>query len=152
MEMNIYKWLIVMLFGGTLGILGMRLLTADTEPSGPTFAQLVDQYGVQIENHSDNSVKYVGFKKNTLYEDFDSVQLKFTAINGTFECSHDLADNKRKAAEWEKLFCTDTLQDIAGEYDAKSHNFFGQVRVIIAGVVLTSEGQQGINALCHKNE
>ncbi|WP_145556938.1 hypothetical protein [Yersinia canariae] len=152
MEMNIYKWLIVILFGGGLGILGMWFLTADSEPSGPTFAQLVDQYGVQIEHRSGNSVRYVGFKKNTLYEDFDSVQLKFTAINDKFERSHDLADNKKKAADWETLFCTDELQDIAGEYDGKSNHFLGQVRVIIAGVVLTSEGQQGINALCNKNE
>lgn len=63
MEMNIYKWLVVILCGGALGILGMRFLTADTEPSGPTFAQLVDQYGVQIENQSGKSVRYVGYKK-----------------------------------------------------------------------------------------
>lgn len=63
MEMNIYKWLIVILFGGAVGILGMWFLTAETEPSGPTFAQLVDQYGVQIENQSGKSVRYVGYKK-----------------------------------------------------------------------------------------
>ncbi|EEP91516.1 hypothetical protein [Yersinia kristensenii] len=152
MEMNIYKWLIVILCGGALGILGMRFLTADTEPSGPTFAQLVDQYGVQIENQSGKSVRYVGYKKKTLYEDFDSVQLTFTAINDKFERSHDLSDNKKKAADWEKLFCSDTLQDIANEYDGKSNHFLGRVRVIIASVVLTDEGQQGINALCNKNE
>lgn len=152
MEMSIYKWLIVILFGGVVGIVGMRFLTADIEPAGPTFAQLVDQYGVQIENKSGKSVRYVGYKKNTLYEDFDSVQLTFTAINDKFERGHELAENKKKAADWASLFCSDELQDIAGEYDAKSNNFLGRVKVIIAGVVLTSEGQQGINALCNRNE
>ncbi|HIH8064368.1 TPA: hypothetical protein ACYS1S_004192, partial [Yersinia enterocolitica] len=147
MEMNIYKWLIVILFGGVVGILGMWFLTADSEPTGPSFAELVDQYGLQIENRSDKSVRYVGYQKKTLYEDFDGVQLKFTAINEKFERSHDLSDNKKKAADWDSLFCTDELQDIADEYDAKSNHFLGRVRVIIGGVVLTGEGQQGINAL-----
>ena len=152
MEMNIYKWLIVILFGGVVGVLGMWLLTADPEPAGPSFAEWVDQYGLQIENRSDKSVRYVGYQKKTLYEDFDGVQLKFTAINDKFERSHDLSDNKKKAADWDSLFCTDELQDIADEYDAKSHHFLGRVRVIIAGVVLTGEGQQGINALCNNNQ
>ncbi|PNM18364.1 hypothetical protein [Yersinia enterocolitica] len=152
MEMNIYKWLIVILFGGVVGILGMWFLTADSEPTGPSFAELVDQYGLQIENRSDKSVRYVGYQKKTLYEDFDGVQLKFTAINEKFERSHDLSDNKKKAADWDSLFCTDELQDIVDEYDAKSNHFLGRVRVIIGGVVLTGEGQQGINALCNKNQ
>ena len=152
MEMNIYKWLIVILFGGVVGILGIKFLTTDSEPAGLSFAERVDQYGVQIENRSDKSVRYVGYQKKTLYEDFDSVQLKFTALNDRFERSHDLSDNKKKAADWETFFCTDELQDIADEYDAKSHHFLGRVRVIIAGVVLTGEGQQGINALCNKNQ
>ncbi|HDZ9831479.1 TPA: hypothetical protein ACYTJQ_004285 [Yersinia enterocolitica] len=152
MEMNIYKWLIVILFGGVVGILGMWFLTADSEPAGPSFAEWVDQYGLQIENRSDKSVRYVGYQKKTLYEDFDGVQLKFTAINDKFERSHDLSDNKKKAADWDSLFCTDELQDIADEYDAKSNHFLGRVRVIIGGVVLTGEGQQGINALCNKNQ
>ncbi|HHL2559911.1 TPA: hypothetical protein ACQ31I_004327 [Yersinia enterocolitica] len=152
MEMNIYKWLIVILFGGVVGILGMWFLTADSEPTGPSFAELVDQYGLQIENRSDKSVRYVGYQKKTLYEDFDGVQLKFTAINDQFQRSHDLSDNKKKAADWDTLFCTDELQDIADEYDAKSHHFLGRVSVIIGGVVLTGEGQQGINALCNKNQ
>ncbi|HDL6963518.1 TPA: hypothetical protein PXM28_004173 [Yersinia enterocolitica] len=152
MEMNIYKWLIVILFGGVVGILGMWFLTADSEPTGPSFAEWVDQYGLQIENRSDKSVRYVGYQKKTLYEDFDGVQLKFTAINDKFERSHDLSDNKKKAADWDTLFCTDELQDIADEYDGKSNHFPGRVRVIIGGVVLTGEGQQGINALCNKNQ
>ncbi|HDL7707290.1 TPA: hypothetical protein PXP62_004149 [Yersinia enterocolitica] len=152
MEMNIYKWLIVILFGGVVGILGMWFLTADSEPTGPSFAELVDQYGLQIENRSDKSVRYVGYQKKTLYEDFDGVQLKFTAINEKFKRSHDLSDNKKKAADWDSLFCTDELQDIVDEYDAKSNHFLGRVRVIIGGVVLTGEGQQGINALCNKNQ
>lgn len=152
MEMNIYKWLIVILFGGVVGILGMWFLTTDSEPAGPSFAEWVDQYGLQIENRSDKSVRYVGYQKKTLYEDFDGVQLKFTAINDKFERSHDLSDNRKKAADWDTLFCTDELQDIADEYDAISNHFLGRVRVIIAGVVLTGEGQQGINALCNKNQ
>lgn len=152
MEMNIYKWLIVILFGGVVGILGMWFLTTDSEPAGPSFAEWVDQYGLQIENRSDKSVRYVGYQKKTLYEDFDVVQLKFTAINDKFERSHDLSDNRKKAADWDTLFCTDELQDIADEYDAISNHFLGRVRVIIAGVVLTGEGQQGINALCNKNQ
>ncbi|WP_392431022.1 hypothetical protein ACF3VQ_11765 [Yersinia sp. HM-2024] len=152
MEMNIYKWLIVILFGGVVGILGMWFLTTDSEPAGPSFAEWVDQYGLQIENRSDKSLRYVGYQKKTLYEDFDGVQLKFTAINDKFERSHDLSDNRKKAADWDTLFCTDELQDIADEYDAISNHFLGRVRVIIAGVVLTGEGQQGINALCNKNQ
>ncbi|WP_145553949.1 hypothetical protein [Yersinia bercovieri] len=152
MEMSIYKWLVVILLGGMVGIVGMRLLTADIEPAGPGFAQLIDQYGVEIENQSGKSIRYVGYKKNRLYEDFDSIQLKFTATTDKFERSHELSENKRKAAAWDTLFCTDRLSDIADEYDGKSTNFLGQVRVIISGVVLTSEGQQGINALCNKGE
>ncbi|CNB52819.1 hypothetical protein [Yersinia intermedia] len=152
MEMSIYKWLIVIVFAGMVGIMGMRFLTADVEPAAPSFAELVDQYGVEIENHSGSSVRYVGYKKNTLYEDFDSIQLKFSAVTDKFERSHDLSDNKRKASDWDTLFCTDKLGDIADEYDGKSNNFLGRVRVIFSGVVLTAEGQQGINALCNKNE
>lgn len=152
MEMNIYKWLIVIFFGGAVGVLGMRFLTSDTEPAEPGFAELIDQYGVQIEKRTDKSVRYVGYKKSRLYEDFDSVQLKFTAINDKFERSHDVSDNKRKSADWEAIFCSDELLGIADEYDAKSHHFFGRVRVIIGGVILTGEGQQGINALCNKNQ
>lgn len=152
MEMSIYKWLLVILFGGALGIAGMRFLTADIEPAGPTFSLLVDQYGVEIENKSGKSVRYVGYKKKPLYEDFDSVQLTFTAINDKFERGHELVENKKKAADWASLFCTDELQEIAGEYDAKSNNFLVRVQVIVGGVVLTAEGQQGINALCNRNE
>ncbi len=152
MEMSIYKWLIVILLGGVVGIVGMRFITADIEPTGPTFAQLVDQYGVEIENHSGKSVRYVGYKRKTLYEDFDSVQLTFTATTDKFERTHELSENKTKASAWDTLFCTDKLSDIADEYDGKSNNFLGQVRVIVSGVVLTNEGQQGINALCNKNE
>ncbi|WP_145571494.1 hypothetical protein [Yersinia bercovieri] len=152
MEMSIYKWLVVILLGGMVGIVGMRFLTADIEPAGPGFAQLIDQYGVEIENQSGKNVRYVGYKKNRLYEDFDSIQLKFTATTDKFERSHELSENKRKAVAWDTLFCTDRLSDIADEYDGKSTNFLGQVRVIISGVVLTSEGQQGINALCNKGE
>lgn len=152
MEMSIYKWLIVILLGGMVGIVGMRLLTADFEPAGPSFAQLIDQYGVEIENQSGKSVRYVGYKKKTLYEDFDSIQLTFTATTDKFERSHDLSENKRKATAWDSLFCSEKLGDIADDYDGKSNNFLGQVRVIISGVVLTNEGQQGINALCNKYE
>ncbi|CQD33200.1 hypothetical protein [Yersinia mollaretii] len=152
MEMSIYKWLIVILLGGMVGVVGMRFLTADIEPAGPTFAQLIDQYGVEIEKQSGQSVRYVGYKKNRLYEDFDSIQLTFTAITDKFERSHELSENKRKATAWDALFCTDKLSDIADEYDGKSNNFLGRVRVITSGVVLTAEGQQGINALCNKNE
>ncbi|CNH40990.1 Uncharacterised protein [Yersinia aldovae] len=149
MEMNIYKWLMVILFGGIVGVLGVYFQTTDTQPAEPTFAQRVDQYGVQIESHSANSVRYVGYKNKPLYEDLDRVQLTFTAINDKFERSHDLSDNKEKAANWETLFCTDELQDIAEQYDAESTNLLGRVRVVVVGIVLTNEGQQGINALCN---
>ncbi|CNJ33800.1 Uncharacterised protein [Yersinia aldovae] len=149
MEMNIYKWLIVILVGGIVGGLGVYFLTTDMQPAEPTFAQRVDQYGAQIESHSANSVRYVGYKNKPLYEDLDSVQLTFTAINDKFERSHDLSDNKEKAANWETLFCTDELQDIAEQYDAESTNLLGRVRVVVVGIVLTNKGQQGINAVCN---
>ncbi|CNH96188.1 hypothetical protein [Yersinia pekkanenii] len=152
MEMSLYKWLMVVLLGGMAGIMGMRFLTADIESPAPTFAPLIDQYGVAIEDQTGNSVRYVGYQKKTLYEDVDSIQLKFTAITDKFERRHDLSDNKKKVDEWETVFCSDKLSDIADEYDSKSNNFLGRVRVIISGVVLTGDGQQGVNALCNKNE
>ncbi|AJJ09432.1 hypothetical protein CH64_364 [Yersinia rohdei] len=151
MEMSVFKWLLVILLGGGIGVAGMWLLTSNVESTEPTFSQLIDKYGVQIESKSDKSLKYVGYKKNTIYEDFDSIQLTFSSLNDKFERSHSVAENKKKATDWTSLFCTDDLQDIAGEYDAPSNHFLGRVRVIIAGVVLTGEGQQGINALCHSN-
>lgn len=42
MEMNIYKWLIVILFGGVVGILGMWFLMVDFEFIGLSFVELVD--------------------------------------------------------------------------------------------------------------
>lgn len=152
MEMNLYKWLVVILVGVTVGILLTHYLAAEYEPDTSTFAQWVDQYGLQIEGKSENSVQYVGYKKSTLYDDFDNIQLTFKAIDKKLERSHDQSTNKKKAQDWDALFCTEQLYDIADNYDGESNKFLGQVRVIISGVVLTTEGQQGINALCRKSE